>query len=150
VVSGGIGIGRGGGGAQLDLELGKREGGALGDVFVYEKDDGGVSASFETVELVDAVGRLGTGQVIWAEEEEAEEVRASGEGAGGAEGDVVGSEGCFWGWLVGYGGLVDGHGSLWIRYLSIAMDLATEGAESLLGPKWHCASESSRTSSSRC
>ena len=93
-----VGLGEGGAvGSQLDLKLGEREGGALGDVFVHEKDDGAVSATFETVELFDAVGGLGVGHVIWAEEEEAEEGVASGEGAGGAEGDVVGSEGCFWG-----------------------------------------------------
>lgn len=97
MVSGGIGRGGAGGGPQLDLKLGECEGGAFGDVFVDEEDDGGVSALVETVELLDAVGCLGTGQVVWAEEEEAEVVGASGEGAWGAEGDVVGSEGGFWG-----------------------------------------------------
>lgn len=79
------------------MKLCKCERGAFGDVFVDEKDDGGASALVETVEMSDAVGCLGTGQVVWAKEEEAEEGGASGEGAGGAEGDVVGSEGCFWG-----------------------------------------------------
>lgn len=48
------------------------------------------------------------------------------------------------------GWLVDTKWQISGKYLSIEMDLATEEVESLLVPKWHGASESSRTSSSRC
>lgn len=50
------------------MKLCECEGGAFGDVFVDEEDDGGVSALVETVEMFDAVGCLGTGYVVWAEE----------------------------------------------------------------------------------
>ena len=80
---------------QLHLKFCKGQGGAFGDILIDEKDDGGILAALESVELLDTARGFGTGHVVWAEEDEAEEVVASGGAAWETEGHVVGFKICF-------------------------------------------------------